>query len=46
MIIGEVKEGRAVINDSATDPDVLAKVLRRFGCCDAGELTPTRDLCS
>lgn len=32
MIIGEVKEGRAVINASATDPDVVAKVLRRFGC--------------
>jgi hypothetical protein len=31
MIIGEVKEGRAVINESATDPDVIAKVLRRFG---------------
>jgi hypothetical protein len=31
MIIGEVKEGRAVINESATDPDVVAKVLRRFG---------------
>jgi hypothetical protein len=35
MIIGEVKEGRAVINESATDPDVLAKILRRFGCCEA-----------
>jgi hypothetical protein len=31
MIIGEVKEGRAVINESATDPEVVAKVLRRFG---------------
>ncbi|MFZ2492545.1 MAG: hypothetical protein WA208_13775 [Thermoanaerobaculia bacterium] len=33
MIIGEVKEGRAEINESATDPDVVAKILRRFGCC-------------
>lgn len=32
MIIGEVKEGRAVINDAATDPEVIAKILRRFGC--------------
>jgi hypothetical protein len=37
MIIGEVKEGRAEINESATDPDVIAKVLRRFGCCAAEE---------
>lgn len=37
MIIGEVKEGRAEINDSATDPAILAKVLRRFGCCDAAD---------
>src|SRR4029078_11869047 len=37
MIIGEVKEGRAEINESATDPDVVAKVLRRFGCCTAAE---------
>lgn len=31
MIIGEVKEGRAVINDAATDPEIIAKILRRFG---------------
>ena len=37
MIIGEVKEGRAEINESATDPDVVAKVLQRFGCCRADE---------
>jgi hypothetical protein len=35
MIIGEVKEGRAEINESATDPEIVAKVLRRFGCCAA-----------
>lgn len=37
LIIGEVKEGRAMINESATDPDVVAKILRRFGCCTADE---------
>ena len=37
LIIGEVKEGRAVINDSVTDPDVVAKVLRRFGRSTAEE---------
>lgn len=37
MIIGEVKEGRAEINESATDPNVVAKVLRRFGCCGERE---------
>jgi len=34
MIIGEVKEGRAQINESVTDPDIVSKVLRRFGCCN------------
>lgn len=37
LIIGEVKEGRATINQAATDPDVIAKVLRRFGCSTAAE---------
>lgn len=37
MIIGEVKEGRAMINEAATDPDVIAKILRRFGCSTAAE---------
>jgi hypothetical protein len=32
MIIGEVKEGRAVLNAGATDPAVLRAVLVRFGC--------------
>jgi hypothetical protein len=32
LLVGEVKEGRAVVNDSATDPAILAKILRRFGC--------------
>jgi hypothetical protein len=33
MIIGEVKEGRAVLNAAANDPAVLRAVLVRFGCC-------------
>ena len=37
MIIGEVKEGRAMINEAATDPQVIAKILRRFGCSTAEE---------
>lgn len=37
VIIGEVKEGRAMINESATDPDVIAKILRRFGCSTAAD---------
>jgi hypothetical protein len=45
MIIGEVKEGRAVINDAATDPDVVAKILRRFGCSTAADArTSAREL--
>lgn len=35
MIIGEVKEGRAELNQAATDPAVLQAVMTRFGCCDA-----------
>lgn len=33
MIIGEVKEGRARLNESATSPNVLETALIRFGCC-------------
>ncbi|MBY0308538.1 MAG: hypothetical protein K2Q09_07330, partial [Phycisphaerales bacterium] len=33
MIIGEVKEGRAVLNRAATSPSVLAAAITRFGCC-------------
>lgn len=33
MLIGEVKEGRAELNASATKHDVLAAALARFGCC-------------
>lgn len=34
MIIGEVKEGKARMNESMTDNKVLAAALIRFGCCD------------
>lgn len=34
VIIGEVKEGAAVLNRSARNPDVLSAVLRRFGAVD------------
>jgi hypothetical protein len=33
MLIGEVKEGRAQLNDAASDPAVLRAVLAGFGCC-------------
>jgi len=35
MLIGEVKEGRAVLNAAARDPEVLRTALARFGCCPA-----------
>lgn len=35
MLIGEVKEGRAVLNRAAQNPEVLQTVLARFGCCSA-----------
>lgn len=33
MLIGEVKEGRAEMNEAVTDPAVLEAALARFGCC-------------
>ena len=33
MLIGEVKEGRAELNEAASDPAVLRAVLAGFGCC-------------
>lgn len=33
MIVGEVKEGRAVLNPAARDPAVIGAALTRFGCC-------------
>jgi len=41
MLVGEVKEGHAVLNRGATDPSVLRSMLARFGCCpmhDVGQL--------
>ncbi len=34
VIIGEVKEGHAMLNHAATEPEVLTAVLRRFGHLD------------
>jgi hypothetical protein len=33
MLIGEVKEGCAELNQAAADPAVLLTALTRFGCC-------------
>jgi hypothetical protein len=33
MIVGEVKESRAVLNEAALDPAVLRTAIVRFGCC-------------
>src|SRR5262249_22264964 len=35
MIVGEVKEGVAHLNDATRDPAVLGVALSRFGCCGA-----------
>ncbi len=37
VLIGEVKEGEAHLNRSATDPHVLRAALTRFGGCDCGD---------
>jgi hypothetical protein len=37
MLIGEVKEGRAQLNEAASDPAVLRAVLAGFGCCSREE---------
>lgn len=37
MLIGEVKEGRAQLNEAASDPAVLRAVLAGFGCCSRAE---------
>lgn len=37
MIVGEVKEARAVLNEAATDPAVLHAAVVRFGRCSATE---------
>ena len=33
MLIGEVKEGKAELNEAAREPSVLEAALTRFGCC-------------
>ena len=33
MLIGEVKEGRAELNQAIWDPQVMEVMLNRFGCC-------------
>jgi hypothetical protein len=38
MIIAEVKEGKAELNQGATDFAVLHAVLLRFGCCGRDEI--------
>jgi len=38
MIIGEVKEGRATLNEGAANPDVLRGALLRFGCCTTEDI--------
>ena len=38
MIIDEVKEGHAELNQGATNPAVLSAVLARFGCCAPNEV--------
>ena len=37
LIIGEIKEGRAELNKSAREVNVINVALRRFGCCDDGD---------
>jgi hypothetical protein len=37
MLVGEVKEGRGVLNAPTTDPAVLRAALVRFGCCSRAE---------
>jgi len=37
MIVGEVKEGRAMLNDAATDAGVIRAALAAFGCCSRDE---------
>ena len=40
MIVGEVKQGRAVLNAAATDPAVLRAAFVRFGCCTREQAPP------
>ena len=40
MLIGEVKEGKAELNEAARDPAVLQAALTRFGCCHRSHVSP------
>lgn len=40
MIVGEIKEGRAALNEAATDPGVIRAALAAFGCCSRQEAPP------
>jgi hypothetical protein len=47
MIVGEVKEGAARLNEAMRNPVVLEVALTRFGCCPAGQASElTRQLLS
>ena len=47
MIVGEVKEGRARLNDALRSPLVLEVALTRFGCCSPDHVSDiTRELLS
>lgn len=41
VIIGEVKEGKARVNDTLRSPPALETALRRVGCCTEAALAPT-----
>lgn len=41
MLVGEVKEGRARLNEAARNPAVLRAALVRFGCCTPAEAPGT-----
>lgn len=43
MLIGEVKEGPAVLNRACRDPRVLEVVLTRFGCCPPPDAARTAE---
>ena len=43
MIVGEVKEGRAVLNEASLDAGVLRAALVAFGCCPPTEAARIAD---
>ncbi len=43
MVVGEVKEGKAVVNPAARDRRVLQAALVRFGCCGPGHVSKAVD---